>query len=374
MSRYDKIIQRFSRRLNQIEEDLREKRFAESDLKKEGQQVKSATGFAPRLSEYEYYQAQELKGELAERYRDQSLNKVIPGEKISNQYGTFYHISEQIKEDSFKSEKETVEKIILSFFSLLPGIREYREDQLKGAGYINLQDLISHPRWGKEAELVLQIVFDQDKLGLQHLLSSRLPKSHPLIFGLSSFHPWEDFLFLDIETLGLFGGNLVILIGIATLEDGRKMRLDQLLALEAEEEIGLLKAFSEYLSKSKSLVSFNGKAFDVPFLEGRLRYYGIIPDLHKPHFDLLHFSRRIWKDQLPDFCLDTIERNILKEKRSTHLPSSLVPEFYSDYLRTKNYGLLKPIVEHNRQDVLTLVRIFSELHRSVTGVQQLVVA
>jgi hypothetical protein len=87
MSRYDKIIQRFSRRLNQIEEDLREKRFAESDLEREGQKIKSATGFVPRLSEFEYYQAQELKEELAERYRDQSLNKVIPGEKISNQYG-----------------------------------------------------------------------------------------------------------------------------------------------------------------------------------------------------------------------------------------------------------------------------------------------
>ena len=112
MSRYDKIIQRFSRRLNQIEEDLREKRFAESVLEREGQKRKSATGFAPRLSEFEYYQAQELKEELAERYRDQSLNKVIPGEKISNQYGTFYHISEQVKEDSFKPEKETVVSMV----------------------------------------------------------------------------------------------------------------------------------------------------------------------------------------------------------------------------------------------------------------------
>ena len=231
MSRYDKIIQRFSRRLNQIEEDLREKRFAESDLEREEQKGKSATGFAPRLSEYEYYQAQELKEELAERYRDQSLNKVIPGEKISNQYGTFYHISEEVKEDSFKPEKQTVEKTILSFLSLLPGIREYREDQLKRAGYKNLQDLVSHPRWGKEAELVLQVVFDHDKPGLQHLLSSRLPKSHPLIFSLSSFHPWEDFLFLDIETLGLFGGNLVILIGIATLEDGKTDEVRSVLSL-----------------------------------------------------------------------------------------------------------------------------------------------
>ncbi len=367
MSRYDKIIQRFSRKLDKLEAEIRQEQLSESRSKEK--RPEPAASFATKLTQDEYYQALELKGELVESYKGQPLSKVISGETISNRYGTFYHISEEIKESSFKPDKEKVEETVLSFFSLLPGIREYREDQLKRAGYKNLLDLVSHPRWGKEAELVLQVVLDQEKHGLQNLLSSRLPKSHPLIFSLSSFHPWEDFLFLDIETLGLFGGNLVILIGIATVGEGKRITLDQFLALEVEEEIGLLRSFSEYLSKSKSLVSFNGKAFDVPFLEGRLRYYGIIPDLRKPHFDLLHFSRRVWKNQLPDFCLDTIEKNILKEKRPTHLPSSLVPEFYSDYLKTKNYGLLKPIVEHNRQDVLTLVRIFSELHRctSMTG-------
>ncbi len=364
MSRYDKIIQRFSRKLDQIEDELRKEKFAESGKEKAPH---SAPDFTPRLTQDEYYQALELKGELTERYRSKPLEKVIPGEKISNSSGSFYCIGEELEERCFKQEKESVERMILSSFCLLPGIREFREQHLKASGYNDLKDLTSHPRWGKEAESFLHSISGEDKIGLHEILSSRLPKSHPLVFGLSSFHSWEDFLFLDIETLGLFGGNLVILIGAATLEGENKIRLNQFLALEVEDEIGLLKAFSEYLGRAKSLVSFNGRAFDVPFLEGRMRYYGIRPDLRKTHFDLLHFSRRAWKNQLPDFCLDTIERHILKESRSTHLPSSLVPEFYSDYLKTKNFGLLKPIVEHNRQDVLTLVRIFSELHRSASA-------
>lgn len=363
MSRYDRIIQRFSQRLGKLEKEAREKEFSES----EASHLKAA--YAPKLTEYEYYQAQELKGELVERYQNLSLNKVIPGEKITSRYGSFYYIFEEINEKCFKPEKEDLAETLLSFFSLLSGIREYREAQLKKAGYKSIEDLTSHPRWGKEAESFLKAFSQEDNSGLHQILYSRLPKSHPLILRLSSFHPWEDFLFLDIETLGLFGGNLVILIGIAQLEQGEKIKLHQFLALEVEDEIALLRAFSEYLSKSKSIVSFNGKAFDVPFLEGRLRYYGIVPDLEKTHFDLLHFSRRAWKNQLPDCCLDTIEKKILKDRRETDLPSSLVPEFYSDYLRTKNYGLLKPIVEHNRQDVLTLVRIFSHLHRSTSACQ-----
>jgi len=367
MSRYDKIIQRLRHKLGKLEMETREKEFSESESVEISQKTRPATGFTPKLTENEYYQAQELKAELVYRYQDLSLNKVLPGEKITSQYGSFYYIFEEVMEECFKPEKETLEQTILSFFPLLPGIREFRENQLKNAGYQTIKDLISHPRWGREAESFLKILSQEDRSELHHIFSSRLPKSHPLVLSLSSFHPWEDFLFLDIETLGLFGGNLVILIGIATLEEGKKTRLHQFLVLEVKDEIAVLKAFSEYLFKSKSLVSFNGKAFDMPFLEGRMRYYGIIPDLNKVHFDLLHFSRRAWKDQLPDCCLDTIERKILKDKREIDLPSSLVPEFYSDYLRTKNYGLLKPIVEHNRQDVLTLVRIFSHLHRSTSA-------
>ncbi|MDH4223625.1 MAG: ribonuclease H-like domain-containing protein, partial [candidate division Zixibacteria bacterium] len=262
MSRYDKIIQRFSDRLTRLEKETRAKEFTESEITRQ----RDVSAFSPGLTEYEYLQAQELKGELIEKYQDLTLNKVIPGEKITNVYGSFYYIFEEINEKCCKSEKENFEETIYTFFSLLPGIRDHRENQLKKAGYKSIEDLISHPRWNKEAEYFLQAVSRKDNSRLNEILCRRLPKSHPLILSLSSLHPWEDFLFLDIETLGLFGGNLVILIGVARLEKGEKINLHQFLALEVKDEIALLKAFSEYLLKSKSIVSFNGKAFDVPFL------------------------------------------------------------------------------------------------------------
>jgi hypothetical protein len=39
----------------------------------------------------------------------------------------------------------------------------------------------------------------------------------------------------------------------------------------------------------------------------------------------------------------------------------MVPEFYNLYRRTGNPGPLVPVVEHNRQDLISLVRLFALL-------------
>jgi uncharacterized protein YprB with RNaseH-like and TPR domain len=39
----------------------------------------------------------------------------------------------------------------------------------------------------------------------------------------------------------------------------------------------------------------------------------------------------------------------------------MVPEFYEAYLRTGNCGPLVPIIQHNRQDVISLALLFFRL-------------
>ncbi|MHA1146538.1 MAG: ribonuclease H-like domain-containing protein, partial [Candidatus Helarchaeota archaeon] len=78
-------------------------------------------------------------------------------------------------------------------------------------------------------------------------------------------------------------------------------------------------------------------------------------------FDLLHFSRRAWKDMLPNCKLSTLETCLLGLEREIDLPSALVPEFYETYSKEQNPGPLVPIVEHNKQDLISLVCIFSKL-------------
>ena len=80
-----------------------------------------------------------------------------------------------------------------------------------------------------------------------------------------------------------------------------------------------------------------------------------------PHFDVLHFSRRRWKDQFPSLRLSALEREVFGISRDDDVPGQMVPEFYERYLKTGNCGPLVPVIEHNRQDVVSLALLFFHL-------------
>jgi len=61
--------------------------------------------------------------------------------------------------------------------------------------------------------------------------------------------------------------------------------------------------------------------------------------------------------------LARIEDVILGLGREDDLPGSEVPQRYFDFLRTRNFALLEDIIEHNRQDILTMETLLAELHR-----------
>ena len=129
----------------------------------------------------------------------------------------------------------------------------------------------------------------------------------------------------------------------------------------SEEPAALNAALEDLTGEGAAYVSFNGKSFDIPYIGERAAYYGMPVSLDRPHFDLLHFSRRRWGGDLPDCRLSTLEREVFGISREADIPGSLVPEFYEAFLRTGNCGPLVPIVEHNRQDLVTLGFLLSTL-------------
>ena len=197
--------------------------------------------------------------------------------------------------------------------------------------------------------------FDPQSAGLRARLEAALanPPSHALD-GLAP----EDLLFCDIETTGLSSAEPLFLIGTMRFGAGEP-RLQLFLARHPNEEKAILEAFGAQV-RGKTLVTFNGKSFDWPFIEGRaIRNLVRLP---KPagHYDLLFSARRRYRSQLPNCRLQTLEAGICKRGRRGDIPSSRIPDQYYDFLDRADApgngaSLLAPVIFHCALDVeLTL--------------------
>jgi uncharacterized protein YprB with RNaseH-like and TPR domain len=157
-------------------------------------------------------------------------------------------------------------------------------------------------------------------------------------------------LVMDIETGG-FSGTPVFLIGVVAL-DGWPLRIEQWLARDYPEEEAILHRLADWSRARPTWVTFNGKAFDAPFVLERAMIYGIKMPTPRLHVDLLHAARRRWQTELPDHRLETLERHILGRIRRGDVPGSDVPDLFHHFMRSGNAAPLKPVLEHNQRDLV----------------------
>ena len=169
----------------------------------------------------------------------------------------------------------------------------------------------------------------------------RFSRSNPLLHYSAGFCSNQGFAIVDIETLGL-SERPIILLGIAKPEKGR-VCVTQFLLRDISEEASALWALASLLKSGVTLITYNGRCFDVPYIRQRLAYYGMDGQVDNLHFDLLPFTRRALRSKLADCKLKTVEK-YLNISRGVDVPGALVPHFYDTYVRTKNVGPLVPIV------------------------------
>lgn len=312
------------------------------------------------LNYNDYATAQNLKKNLMEKYQDMELSEVIEGHEHDGGYGSVFTINQSINSDLKKFSREKAKEKILSELRLIYGIGDTKKKYLKSRGYKTIEDLVYHPYFSKEAKDCLSLIESMNSKNIMDRISYWLSQSDELMYCCSGFHEKEDFLFFDIETLGLFN-RPIILIGVAKF-NGENLLINQYFLKDLTQEPAALNEFSSFIGPNTVLASYNGKSFDVPYIRERLSYYGMQSHIEKPHFDMLHFSRRAWRNKYPNCRLVTLEKYLFGIERNDDVPSALVPEFYETYLRTGNIGPVIPIIEHNRQDLITLTMIFSKLY------------
>jgi len=174
--------------------------------------------------------------------------------------------------------------------------------------------------------------------------------------------------FIDTETTGLSGGTgtIAFLVGIGWLErDGETGRvarftLEQLLVEDFGHEAAMLERLAGHLERFDAVCTYNGRGFDVPLLRTRFAMNRMSRNiLRMPNLDLLPFARRLWRSDLGNARLKTIESSVLGIDRVGDVDGSLIPEVWHQFARTGQPGLIPVVMTHNAQDIASLVSILA---------------
>jgi uncharacterized protein YprB with RNaseH-like and TPR domain len=187
-------------------------------------------------------------------------------------------------------------------------------------------------------------------------------------------------LLLDLETTG-FAGTPLFLAGFVEIGAGdvgarehgaraaeaseavvpgatQRSRITQLFARDYSEEAAVVEAIAARLARRPTLVTFNGKSYDLPFLRDRAACHRVALPEPGDHFDLLHAARKRWKSILPNCRLATLEAHMGGGYgRIADVSGAEIPSRYHDAVRRGDPSGLFGVFLHNALDLVTLARL-----------------
>jgi uncharacterized protein YprB with RNaseH-like and TPR domain len=304
---------------------------------------------------------EDLKNKLLNEYQNQSLDDIPGSEIIENCYGETLKIVQKEKLE-FKLKKRDFKNELFNDLTLVPGIGSFREKQLNDKGFNTIDSLSKHDKYSNCIQEVIDTIESESLFEKINLIKKNNSSFKNIMKSISLFEK-ENFKFMDIETLGL--SNVpIILIGLAEIK-GKNIISSQYLLREKKEEPAILYELLNHLDENSAYVTYNGASFDIPFIKNRFTHYQMDYKADIINYDLLHFTRKLWKERLPNCKLDTVEKHLFNIERIDDVPGSHIPNYYDTYLQEKNIGPLIPIIEHNRMDIVSLAKILMKIHDEV---------
>lgn len=198
------------------------------------------------------------------------------------------------------------------------------------------------------------------------VISSGLQIGGDILACLSKDDTFRDLdlstsLFIDLETTGLSGGTGTIPfnVGMGYFKDD-KFWVAQYFLGDLSEEERMIQEMAQFFKEMnfQSLVTYNGKNFDIPLLETRfILYRQPFPLSDLPHLDFMYPARNLWKHKYDNCRLSYLAQEVVQTGRTEDIPSAEVPWRYFHYLQTGNYELIEPILYHNQEDILSLLGV-----------------
>ena len=222
------------------------------------------------------------------------------------------------------------------------------------------------------------------------VLADGLPPSDgvwPRLSLLANGSCGSRLLFIDLETTGIAGGagTYAFLVGCGWFAGGT-FRIRQFFLSSFTAERALLEAVGDLGADAGTVVTYNGKSFDVPLIETRFALHRLAsPFGEMPHIDMLHPARRMWRvadagrhvqkdvpdndrrNDVPDSdrqkdaaytCrLSTLEQQLCGYVREGDVAGFEIPARYFRYVHAGDPRPLAAVLEHNRLDLLSLALV-----------------
>ena len=175
-------------------------------------------------------------------------------------------------------------------------------------------------------------------------------------------------LFLDTETTGLSGGTGTIpfLVGYARYEEGA-LKVYQLFLEAPGLEAPMLEVLREAVEACTVIVTYNGKAYDWPLLNTRFVLNRVAPPSPRPHLDLLHIARRLFRARIGSARLVTMEEQVLGMWRERDIDGAEIPGVYWSYLRHRDPTQMATVMEHNVNDLVALAALMGVVSDKYTA-------
>jgi len=155
--------------------------------------------------------------------------------------------------------------------------------------------------------------------------------------------------YLDIETTGLIPHCHELTVVGLCIESGAQIEFVQLVGEEITS-----KKLKQHLARAGSLYTYNGKRFDLPFIEMKL---GI--GLHKriTHIDLMF---ECWKNNLYG-GFKRVEEQLGIERKLKGVDGYMAVQLWYRYKNHDDKDALAKLLEYNKEDVLNLAKLRRKL-------------
>jgi uncharacterized protein YprB with RNaseH-like and TPR domain len=188
--------------------------------------------------------------------------------------------------------------------------------------------------------------------------------------NLKPYASGKKMVYFDIETLGLNPQLYpVILIGMSYEKDGKYI-IEQFFAESVDEEQDILQEFKDRLDGFDTIVSYNGKNFDVPYINKRMEKYNMDYSIKLEHFDVICHVRPNKKVLGLESCsLKSVERYLNLNREDT-IDGEESIRLYKKYVKTGDGAIKDKIMLHNFEDVYNLpgiLKVFEKISFAVTN-------